>query len=291
MSHLLSPVFAEGFFTSGPVHSALLFGAAVAIVCGVVGVFTVVRGQAFAGEALSDIGATGGSAAFLVGIGPLWGFLAAASGAAAVIELIGRDRARNRDLATGIVLGASLGLAALLLFFVTTYGDAGGAAITVLFGGSLFALDGSLVPVVVGLSVVAVSVVVVAQRPLLLASLDPDLAAARGVGVRWVGALYLAAMAVAVALAALTIGAILGTALLVGPAAAALHLARRPGRAMALSAALGVAATWAGVVLAYDSYSWPPRGHGWPVSFFVVTLVLIVYLLSRVPWRWPGVRG
>jgi zinc/manganese transport system permease protein len=85
-----------------------------------------------------------------------------------------------------------------------------------------------------------------------------------------------------VALAALTIGAILGTALLIGPAASALRLTNRPGRAMVIAAAIGITATWLGVVLAYDSFYWPPKGHGWPVSFFVVTLVLAAYLLARL---------
>jgi zinc/manganese transport system permease protein len=101
--------------------------------------------------------------------------------------------------------------------------------------------------------------------------------------VRLIGAVYLLALAVAVALAELTIGAVLGTALLVGPAAAALRLTDRPGRAVLTAGAIGVAATWLGIILAYDSYYWPPHGHGWPVSFFVVAAVLLLYLLAGVP--------
>ena len=89
-----------------PCRSRSIVGAVVAVVCGAVGVFTVIRGQSFAGEALGDIGTTGGSAAFLVGVGPLWGFVAVAIAAAGVMELIGIQRPRGRDLATGIVLGA-----------------------------------------------------------------------------------------------------------------------------------------------------------------------------------------
>ena len=97
---------------------------------------------------------------------------------------------------------------------------------------------------------------------------------------RTVGALYLAALAIAVALRAITIGTILSTALLVGPAASALRLTRSLGRAILCAALIGTAATWLGIVLAYDSYSWPPSGHGWPVSFFVVLAILAAYLLS-----------
>ena len=95
--------------------------------------------------------------------------------------------------------------------------------------------------------------------------------------------MYLLALAVALSLAALTIDAILGTALLVGPAATALRLTKRPGAAIALAGAIGVAAAWLGIVLAYDSFYWPPAGHGWPVSFFVVAVIFVLYLLAGLP--------
>ena len=79
-------------------------------------------------------------------------------------------------------------------------------------------------------------------------------------------------------LSALTIGAILSTALLIGPAAIGLRLTSRPGLAMVWSALIGLAATWLGVLLAYDSFYWPPARHGWPVSFFVVTLIFLGYV-------------
>ncbi len=275
-------LFARGFFESGLVHTALAVGALVAVVSAAVGVFAVIRGQAFAGEALSDIGASGASGAFLIGAGALPGFLAATVGAAGLMELIGIQRPRGRDLATGIVLGASLGIAALLLYLDTTHNSTTGATVTILFG-SLFAIGSSTLPAIVALSLASVGLLALVQRPLLLSSLSPEVAAARGIPVRLIGAVYLLALAVAVALAELTIGAVLGTALLVGPAAAALRLTDRPGRAVLTAGAIGVAATWLGVILAYDSYYWPPHGHGWPVSFFVVAAVLLLYLLAGVP--------
>ena len=123
-------------------------------------------------------------------------------------------------------------------------------------------------------------VVVALARVLLLTSLSPDIAAARGVPVRAVGAAFLMALAVSVALSAMIIGAVLSTALLIGPAATALRVTKGPVRAAAVAAGLGVAAVWLGIVLAYDSYYWPPAGRGWPVSFFVVTLVVGAYLLA-----------
>jgi zinc/manganese transport system permease protein len=282
----LSGLFEPGFFGNGPVHTAAIAGGVVAAVAAVVGVFTVLRSLAFAGEALGDVGTTGGSGAFLIGINPLWGFVGATLVAAGAIEAIGAKRPSGRDLATGIVLGAALGLAALFLYFDTTHSSTTGASITVLFG-SLFVISSSLVPAIVLLSAVALGVTVALYRMLLLSTLSPDLAAARGVRVRLVSGLYLAAMAVAVALSALTIGAVLSTALLIGPPATALRLSKRPGLATALAAGIGVAATWIGILLAYDSYDWPPVGHGWPVSFLVVALVFTFYLLASL---WSGVR-
>ena len=274
-------VFAPGFWDNEAVHIALVIGAAVAIVTGVVGVFTVMRGQSFAGEALGDIGTTGGSAAALVGAGPLAGFVAVDVLAAAAMELVGVQRVRGRDLATGVVLGAAIGLAALFLYLDTTQGADGGSTVTILFG-SIFAISSATIPAVVVLAVLAVAMIVLLYRPLLLATVSPEMAAARGIPVRAVGALYLLALALATALAAITIGTILSTALLIGPAATALRLTRRPWRAMMAAAGLGLAATWIGIVLAYDSYHWPPHEHGWPVSFFVVALVFGIYLLSGV---------
>jgi zinc/manganese transport system permease protein len=183
-------------------------------------------------------------------------------------------------VATGVVLGAALGLAALFLYLGTTYNNVTGATVTILFG-SIFALSTSTLPLVIVFGAVIVAIIGLLYRPLLLSSVSPELAAARGLPVRLIGSLYLAAMALATALAALTIGAILSTALLVGPAAAALQLTTRPGRAIAAAGLIGVGTVWLGIVLAYDSYDWPPVHRGWPVSFFVVTLVLLAYIAAR----------
>ena len=279
-------LFEPGLLASGPVRTALLIGAIVAITSGVIGVFTVTRGQSFAGHSLADIATTGGAGAFLVGLNQFWGFLAAGVAAAGLMEAIGVQRRRGRDVATGVVLGAALGAAALFLYLGTLRTATTGASFTILFG-SIFVISPDTVPALVASGVVAVLAVAVLARVLLLTSLSPDLARARGVNVRLVGAVYLMALAVSVSLAAVAIGAVLSTALLIGPAATALRLTKSPLRAMATSAIIGLAITWLGTVLAYDSYYWPPHGHGWPVSFFVVALVLIGYLLTyaRKPRR------
>ena len=290
MTGVVAAIFAPGFFDSAPVQIAATVGAVVAIVSGSVGVFTVLRGQSFAGEALGDVQTSGGSASFLVGVGPLWGFAAVAIAAAGVMELIGIQRPRGRDLATGIVLGAGLGLAALLLYFEAVYHNTTGATATIVFG-SPFAISSSAIGLVIALGAVSLGLILALFRPLLLSSISPEVAAARGIPVRLVGALYLFALALAVALAAFTIGTILSTALLVGPAATALRLTRSPGRAVLAAGAIGVAAILLGIVMAYDSYDWPPLRHGWPVSFFVVTLIFVAYVLAGVWRRRPGANA
>ena len=240
MTTLLSILFEPGFFTSAPVRTAAVIGTAAAVVSGVVGVFTVIRGQSFAGHSLADVSSAGGSAAFLFGINPLLGFLGMGMLAATSMELVRVDRASERDLVAGVVTGAGLGVAALFLYLDMTTSSTTGAAVTVMFG-SIFAIPASLVPLALLVGAGALVMVSVLYRPLLLSSLDPDLAAVRGVPVRLIGLLFLIVVALAVALSAITVGAILSTGLLIGPAAIALHLAKRPGLAILLAAAIGVA--------------------------------------------------
>ena len=284
MSVIASAVFEPGFFTSEPVRVALAGGGAVSLVSAVVGVFTVIRGQSFAGHSMGDLGTTGGSGAFLVGANPLWGFVTFAIIGAGAMELFGARRQRGRDMATGIVLGAGLGIAALFLYLGTTETNTTGATITILFG-SMFVIRASMIPVFALLSVLVLVIVGLLYRPLLLSAVSPDIASARGVPVRTVGLLYLLAMAVSVSLSCVTIGAILSTAVLIGPAAAALRLTKRPGLAVAWAAVIGLAVTWLGILLAYDSYYWPPSRRGWPVSFFIVALILAVYLVADLASR------
>jgi zinc/manganese transport system permease protein len=272
-------VFEPGLWSSGPVRTALLVGSVVAITSAIVGVFTVVRGQSFAGHSLADVATTGGSGAFLIGVNQFWGFLVAGVAAASVMELIGVQRRRGRDVATGVVLGAALGIAALLLYLAAQRTTTTGASFTILFG-SMFAISSDTVPALVASGAIAVAIVAVLSRVLLLSSLSADLAAARGVNVKALGMAYLATLAVSVALSAVVIGAVLSTALLIGPAAAGLRIAGSPVRAMSVSALIGLVTVWVGVVLAYDSYYWAPHGHTWPVSFFVVVLVVIAYLAT-----------
>lgn len=277
-------VIEPGFFGSQPVQLALGIGAAVAVVSAIVGVFTVLRGQSFAGHALTDVATAGGSAAFLLSLSPVVGFVGISLVGAASMDAIGVQRVRGRDLATGIVLGAATGLAALILYFDTTSTATTGAAQQVLFG-SIFTATPSTIPIVAGFGAAALGLLAFLYRPLLLASANPDLAAARGVPVRLVGVGFLLSLAVAVGLSSLVIGTILSTALLIGPAAAALRITRSLATSMAAAAAIGVAATWIGVLLAYDSVYWTTNHNGFPVSFFIVAVTFVAYLLTGIPAR------
>jgi zinc/manganese transport system permease protein len=279
MHQLWTRVFEPGFFSSAPIHVALVIGGVVAVVSAVTGIFTVMRGQSFGGHALGDVAAAGGSGALLAGLNPLLGFVGFSIAGAGVMDMIGIRRVRGRDLATGIVLGAAIGLSALFLYLTAVAGATTGAPAQILFG-SIFTVDSSLIPVVVILSVIALAAIAVSWRPLLLTTVNTDMAAARGIPVRLTGLLFMLALAVSVGLSSLAVGAVLSTALLIGPAAVALRLVKAPGWAAAAACLIGVASTWLGVLLSYDSYYWFADHQGLPVSFFIVAVIFVGYLLS-----------
>jgi zinc/manganese transport system permease protein len=277
-------IIEPGFFSNGPVRVALLLGGLIAAISSIVGVFTVLRGQSFGGHALTDVSTAGGSGALLIGMAPVAGFVVGGVVGAGAMEAIGVRRPRGRDLATGIVLGAAIGVAALFLYLDSTTSATTGASQQILFG-SIFVVESSTIPYVIVFGAITLGLICLLYRPLLLSSLSNDIARARGIPVRLVGALYMLALALSVGLASLVIGTILSTALLIGPPAAALRLARRMSRAIAIAVLVGVGATWLGVLLAYDSYYWGTSQNGWPVSFFIVAVVFLAYLASGLPAR------
>jgi zinc/manganese transport system permease protein len=276
-------IIEPGFFASAPVRTALVVGAIVAVVSAVVGIITVIRSQSFAGHALTDVATTGGAAASYLGVSTLAGFLGAALVGAGAMETIGVQRARRRDVATGIVLGAATGLSALFLYLDATSSASTGVTQQVLFG-SIFTVTSSTVVTAAVTALVVLVALAVMWRPLLLASVSPEIAAARGVRVRTLGLLFVLTMATAVGLSSITIGSILSTALLIGPPAAGLRLTRSVPGAVVVSTLIGVVATWLGILLAYDSYYWDASSQGLPVSFFIVVVVVVIYLVSGTPW-------
>src|SRR5262249_33919321 len=161
--------------------------------------FTVMRGQSFGGHALGDVSAAGGSGALLIGFSPIAGFVGLGIVGAGVMDLIGVQRLRGRDLATGIVLGAAIGMSGLFLYAHTSSGATTGATQQLLFG-SIFTASRATIGVVVVLGALALGTVAAICRPLLLATVSPDIAAARGIPVRLVGIAYMLALAVSVGL-------------------------------------------------------------------------------------------
>ncbi len=272
--------FLASLLAAPAVGTALLIGSFVAVTSGVVGVFVVLRGQSFAGHALGDIGTTGAAAAYLGGLPALYGFIGVGILGGLAIEGMG-ERARGRDVATGIVLSLLLGIGALLLYVMTQRSDATGGPVAILFG-SIFTVDPSVAVPVALFSLLAFLLLGFLYRPLVFASVSPQAAKARGVPLQGVGLLFMLALAIAVEESALVAGALLSTALLIGPAAAAVRWTRQIGQAAALSALLGLLAVWLGIALAYQSYFWPPGHRGWPVSFFIVMAVLLEYLIARI---------
>jgi zinc/manganese transport system permease protein len=198
--------------------------------------------------------------------------------AASGMEVIGARQIRERDLVSGVVLGAGLGLTALFLYLDVSMTAASNATNMVMFGSMFTIAPETMIPAL-WVAVLALVMCVLLYRPLLLIAIDPDLATIRGINVRLIGLLYLLTLSIAVALSAMTIGAILSTALLIGPAAAAIRWSRRPASAIIIASVIAIGATWGGILLAYDSFYWAPN-RGWPVSFFVVAMIFLAYLAS-----------
>lgn len=282
-------LFEPGLWANGSVRTALLVGAVVAVVSAAVGLFTVLRGQSFAGHALTDVATAGGAGAFLAGVAPLAGFIFGGVLGAGAMDVIGVQRVKGRDIATGVVLGGATALAALFLYLSTTESSATGTTQLILFG-SIFTVQPSTLPEVMVLSAVVLLTLAVIGRPLLLSSLSSELAAARGVRLRAVGLTFMVILAVSVGLSSIIIGSILSTALLIGPPASALKVAQRFGAGLLAAMALGVGATLLGIVLAYDSYYWSSSHRGLPVSFFVVCVVVVEFMLASATQRWRRSR-
>ena len=270
-------LFSPDMFSNDQVTGALLAGGVVAAVSAVLGYFVVLRGLSFMGHAVTDIGFTGGAGASLLGLNALWGLATFCVAAALGVGALG-NRARERDVATGVTLALALGIGAMFLYINTRYVS---APFTLLFG-SIFEVDSDTTRVMAWVGMACLAVLAVLYRPLLFSSLAPDTAEARGVPVRLISAVFLVCMAVAVAEAAQVVGVLLATALLIGPPATAAYLVARPGLGIALAAVIGALETWLGIDLAYVSYNWPPGGKGWPVSFFITSLALGCYLTARL---------
>ena len=260
--------------------NALLAGTGIALACGLVGYFLVLRAQVFTGDALSHVAFTGALAALAFGIDLRIGLFAATVLVALLLGALG-ERGRADDVAIGNVFAWILGLGVFFLTLYTTDQSGGGngnATVNVLFG-SIFGLSGGQARLAlwIGLGVLAAAAAI--ARPLLFASVDRAVAAARGVPVRLLGFGFLALVGVTTAEATQAVGALLLLGLLAAPAGAALELTDRPYQGMAISVGLAVASLWGGLALAYAAPSLPP-------SFSITAVATAVYAAALALGRY-----
>jgi zinc/manganese transport system permease protein len=261
LAHMLSQPFMQHAFVAGT---------AVALLCGLVGYFVGLRGQVFAGDALSHVAYTGALAALAAGVDLRFGLFAATIAVGVVLGLLG-----GRGIADDVVIGTTfawvLGLGVLFLSIFTTHRANGNSAAnaTVLFG-SIFGLtwSGALTAALVAAGLILLLLLV--ARPLLFASIDAGVAAARGVPVRFLGPLFLGIVGATAAEASQVVGALLLLGLLSGPPAAARRITDRPWPGLVLAAGLTVASTWVGLTLAY---AFPKL----PASFAIIATATGVY--------------
>jgi zinc/manganese transport system permease protein len=240
------------------VRYAFIAGTAVGLNAGLVGYFMVLRRQVFAVDALGHVAFTGALAALAAGIDPRLGLFAATVGIALVLGALG-PKGRADDVVIGSVFAWVLGLGVLFLSVFTRAHSRtnGGAGVRVLFG-SIFGLDAGQTWVVVGFAIGVGVVLIAIARPLLFATIDEAVAAARGVPVRLLGYLFLALVGITTAEATQAVGALLVLGLMAAPAGAAQRLTTRPFAALGLSAAISVGSVWIGLRLSYVKGDWPP---------------------------------
>lgn len=243
---------------------AFLASGIVAIVAGTAGYFLVLRGQTFAGHALSHVGFTGATGAALVGLSPLGGLVVFVVAAGVAMGLVG-EKLSGRDVAIGIILSVSLGFGLLFLSLTTSHAT---QATTLLFG-NVLAVTPAMLRTLAVLGVVTLTGLALISRPLVFATLQPELAEAKGVSLRLVGTLFLALVGLATAQSIQIVGVLLVFTLMVGPPAAAQLLTSRLSTGVALAAGLALLQAWLGIVIAYYT--------DWPTSFWITALSAAVY--------------
>ena len=259
-------------------RNAFAAAGVAAVVSGLVGYFLVLRGQTFAGHALSHIGFAGATGAVLIGVASVWGLVGFTIAAGIGMGMLG-ERLNERDVAIGVVLSLALGLGLLFLHYYTAFATQA----TALLFGNVLAVDRSMIGTLIVLGVITVLGLAAIMRPLIFATLQPELAEAKGVPLRFVSTAFLVIVALAVSQSAQIVGVLLVFALMVGPPATARRLACGLWGGMVLSAGIALAEAWLGLVIAYHT--------DWPVSFCIAMLSALGYFLSRgnlVPSREAG---
>ncbi len=249
-------------------RNAFAAAGVAAVVSGLVGYFLVLRGQTFAGHALGHIGFAGATGAVLLSIPSIWGLVGFTLAAGIGMGFLG-ERISGRDVAIGVVLSLALGFGLLFLHYYTAFAT----QVTALLFGNVLAVERSTIATLAGLALITLAGLAAIMRPLIFASLQPELAEAKGVPLRFVSTAFLAIVALAVSESAQIVGILLVFALMVGPPATAQRLVTGLWSGMALSAVLALAEAWLGIVIAYQT--------DWPVSFCIAALSALGYFLTR----------
>jgi zinc/manganese transport system permease protein len=239
-----------------------------AAIAGVVGFFVVLRGSAFAAHAIPHGSFGGAAGAVLIGANTILGLGIFAVGGALGIGWLSR-RGRH-DVATALALVLMLGLGALFLSFSVEYAA---AVYSLLFGEVLGVPADELLPMA-GLGLACIVAIAFLHRPLLLTSITPEVAEARGVRPGRIETAFLLVVALASTMTVPVVGVLLMFSLMIGPAATARSFTSSPLRAIGLSVAIALAIVWFGVAIAYLT--------NYPVGFFVGTLGAVAYGCARI---------
>ena len=260
------------------VQHALIAGALVAVISGLIGPFVITRNMAFAVHGTAELSFTGAAAGLVVADDPLAGALVGSLVVASAFALLG-GRDKDRDSAIGVVLAFGLGVG---VFLLSRYRGFASAATNILFG-QIFGISDRQLVLLLGVAVLVLLAMAALYRPLLFASVDPEVAAARGVPVRLVGLLFLFVLALTVTEAAQIVGTLLVLSLAITPAAAAQRLSARPGVVTALSVVFALVACLGGLVASLQLETVK-------ASVLVTTFSFAIYVVARVVGPRLGLR-
>ncbi len=268
----------------GFMQNAMLAGTIVAVLAAVVGWFMVLRGQSFAGHTMSIVGFPGAAGAVWLGLSAATGYFAFCIGAALILAAVPVSGRARREESSVIGVLQAFALALGLLFVSLFKGFLGG--VNALLFGSFLGITNSQVVTLLVLTVAALAILALIGRPLVFASVDGDVAGARGVPTRLLATIFLLLLAITTAEVSQLTGALLVFALLVMPAAAAQRLTVNPQRSLVLSVLIGVLVTWLGLGVAYFS--------AYPIGFYITSFGFAAYLLAAA-WQaaraWRGRRA
>jgi len=253
---------------------ALIAAALVAVACGLIGPFVITRSMAFAVHGTSELAFTGAAAGLLIAGNAVAGALVGAVVVGGLIGAMGA-RERERDSSIGVILAAGMGLGVLLLSFYHGFAT---EATNILFGDIFGVSSGQLLLLGVIAAGVTVAMIVL-YRPLLFASVDPEVAVARGVPVRLLGIVFLFILAFTVTEAAQVVGTLLVLSLAITPAAAAHRLANSPLVVAILAIVFALVSADGGLLLSFESTTVKP-------SVFVVAISFGIYVVARVVGPW-----